>query len=781
MQPPRPIRCPAPAIQRIIFVSKEHAHSCPPGRLRAKEADTSVRARGWWRHQTVPALVLTTAALLAATLPAQAQTRPYIGFVYPAGGQQGTTFAVKLGGQNLNDASRVLVTGPGVSARVVECYRRLNNQEMALLNEQLKQLKQATSAPPATMMSSDTPMMASEMSAAPAPNPPDHAAPGAGQTEAARQLIARIEKRTAEFRNRPASVALASLVFIEVSIAPDAQPGQRELRIRTPQGVSNPMVFCVGQLPEHTRKPMLTSNSQVLGKEALALRKRPPDEVQADITLPCVLNGQIASGEVNQYRFSARKGQRLVISTLARQLIPFIADAVPGWFQPVLVLRHADGTEAAYQDDYRFNPDPTILCEVPRDGEYVLTIHDSIYRGREDFVYRISLGELPFITSIFPLGARAGAPATIRAKGWNLTSGELSPPPTNAAPGVQLLSSRKQDLVSNPVPFALDALPDSTEREPNYPLNRAQQLTLPRIVNGRMDQPGDWDLFRFNGRAGQTIAAEVFARRLDSPLDSVLKLTDDAGKLLAWNDDCEDLGAGVNTHHADSLLLAKLPADGTYCVHLGDTARNAGPEYAYRLCLRPAKPDFALRVAPSSISLRARSSASLSVHALRHDGFTGPIRISLNNAPPGFSANTVSLSGTQTVVRLNIKTSLTETTEPIHLTISGSAKIGDHQISHDAVPAEDRMQAFLWRHLVPASEMLATVYDPAAPPKPGRTLPPLPAPVLTGASPDTPGSKPKFTRQQIASRLRELKLLFEEGLLTENFYARKVAECDPAL
>jgi len=749
--------------------------------LRAKEADTAVRARGWWRHQTTHALILTAAVLLAAVLLAQAQPRPYVGFVYPAGGQQGTTFAVKLGGQNLNDAHQVLVTGTGVSARVVECYRRLNNQEMALLNEQLKQLKQATSAPPDAMMSSDTPMMASEMSASPAANPPGQAAPATGQAGASRQLIARIEKRTAEYCNRPASVALASLVFLEVSIAPDAPPGQRELRVRTPQGVSNPMVFCVGQLPEHTRKPMLTSSSQVLGKEALALRKRPPDEVQTDITLPCVLNGQIASGEVNQYRFSARKGQRLVISTLARQLIPFIADAVPGWFQPVLVLCHADGKEAAYQDDYRFNPDPTILCEVPRDGQYVLTIHDSIYRGREDFVYRISLGELPFITSIFPLGARAGTTASIRARGWNLASSELPPPPTNAAPGVQLLSARKQGLVSNPAPFALDALPDRTEREPNHPLSRAQPLTLPLIVNGRMDQPGDWDLFRFNGRAGQTIAAEVFARRLDSPLDSVLKLTDPAGRLLAWNDDREDLGAGANTHHADSFLLAKLPANGTYCVHLGDTARNAGPEYAYRLCLRPAQPDFALRVAPSSISLRAKSSASLSVHALRRDGFTGPIRISLSNAPPGFSANTVSLSGTQTVVRLNIKTSLAETTEPVRLTIAGTAKIGDRQVSHDAVPAEDRMQAFLWRHLVPASELLATVYDPAAPPKPGRTPPPLPPPALTGASPDTPAGKPKFTKQQIANRLRELKRLFEEGLLTENFYARKVAECDPAL
>ncbi len=727
------------------------------------------------------AAALLAAALLAAALPARAQPRPYVGFVYPAGGQQGTTFAVKLGGQNLNDAREARVTGTGVSARVVECYRRLNNQEMNLLNEQLRQLKRTTSASDAAVMNADTPMMAAPLTPAPASASPPGAAPGAAPAAADRQLMARIEKRAAEYCNRPASAALACLVFLEVTIAPDAQPGARELRIRTPLGLSNPMVFHVGQLPEHTRPPMLTSSQQVLGKEALSLRHRPPEEVLVRVSLPCVLNGQVASGEINQYRFTARKGQRLVITTQARQLVPFIADAVPGWFQPVLLLRDAAGREIAYQDDYRFNPDPTLLCQVPRDGDYILSIYDSLYRGREDFVYRLSLGELPFITSIFPLGASTNAAPPIRAQGWNLDSHRLAPPPAGAGPGIHFLTARKQDLLSPPVPFALDALPDRAEQEPNQPQERAQPVSLPIMINGHINQPGDEDLFRFTGRAGQTIAAEVFARRLASPLDSILKLTDSAGRLLAWNDDCEDFAAGINTHHADSFLLATLPADGDYCIHLGDIARHAGPEYAYRLCLRPARPDFDLRVVPSSVNLRPRSSAALSVHVLRREGFTGPIKISLADPPPGFFANPVFLSGTQTVARLSLKTSLLETPEPVRLTLAGTAKIGNRQVSRIAVPAEDRMQAFLWRHLVPASELLATVYNPAAPPPPGRPLPTLPPAPLAGTTTNSSGDKPKFTRQQIARRLRELNSLFQENLLTEDFYLRKVAECEPAL
>ena len=96
--------------------------------------------------------ILGLAGLLALAPAARAQPRPYIGFVYPAGGQQGTTFQVKLGGQGLDDVNEVLVTGSGVTARVVEYYRRLGNQEMhAAERATARSLKRATSRPaPAT-------------------------------------------------------------------------------------------------------------------------------------------------------------------------------------------------------------------------------------------------------------------------------------------------------------------------------------------------------------------------------------------------------------------------------------------------------------------------------------------------------------------------------------------------------------------------------------------------------------------------------------------------------
>jgi hypothetical protein len=734
-------------------------------------------------------VVLGLAWIVMSSSEAQPQTRPYIGYVYPAGGQQGATFQIRLGGQSMDDVNAVLITGKGVTARITEYYWRQSNQEQSLINEQLQILKK-TNAPAAAAA-------AAKKTAEPAaikektPEELARAAPGAAAPGTA-ALIAKIERRIGEYISTPACASIAAILFVEVTIAPDAPPGEREIRAVTQRGVSNPLVFHVGQLPEYSRKPMLTAKIQVLGKEAQSLRKRPPGELEDRVTIPCTLNGQIASGEMNRYRFPARKGQHLLITTQGRQLIPYIADAVPGWFQPVLVLYDTAGKELAYNDDYRFKPDPTLFYEVPQDGDYIVAIYDSLYRGREDFVYRITIGELPFVTGIFPLGGHVGKPVAITMNGWNLKNAVPAPPAGDAGPGVYKLTAHRKGLISNQVPFALDTLPESFEKERNNDAAHAQKINLPIIINGRIDRPGDWDVFKFAGKANDTIVAEVYARRLDSPLDSVLKLTDEKGKLLAFNDDHEDLESGLNTHHADSFLMFKLPADGNYCIHIGDTAHNGGEEYAYRLRISAPQPDFALRVAASSTSLRSKSSATLSVYAFRKDGFNGAIKLSLKNPPSGVSSSPATLTATQAMTQLTVKTSLVSMPEPINLVIEGIAKIGDKEIAHTAVPAEDRMQAFLWRHLVPAQELVALVFDPNYVPPPKRVPAVRPPPAeqakpaveagaaVAGAAVPPAAAKPKFTKQQVASRLRELKRLYEEGYLTDDFYWEKVAECETA-
>jgi hypothetical protein len=664
---------------------------------------------------TVSCLLLTASCLL----PLSARAQAYIGFVYPAGGQQGTTFQVTLGGQQLEGVDEVLVSGDGVSAHVVEYNKKMNPQEMQLLQEQMRELK-ALAAPK--------------------------------RNGAITNLIERLEKLMGDYVQQPQCNSIANLAIVEVTVAKDAAPGEREIRLATPRGLSNPMVFHVGQLPEVSADPLPTSHQQILGKEAQSLRKKkrekPKDKdammggmemmqmsmsmggpgAQSDvdddevrIRLPCTVNGQIASGSVDRYRFSAKRGQRLVINVQARSLVPYLADAVPGWFQPVLVLCDAQGKEVGYNDDYRFKPDPVLLCEIPADGEYILVIHDAIFRGREDFVYRLTVGETPFITSVFPLGGQAGLQAAVDLKGVNLGETQVAPPTKVTEPCIVSLTARgRGGLLSNRVPFAIDTLPDGMEGEPNGTAKNAQRVTLPLVLNGTVGTPGDQDLFRFEGRAGQEVVAEVYARRLDSPLDSLLKITDASGACLAANDDQEDIGSGLNTHHADSRVQVKLPANGTYTVHLGDAQHKGGEAYAYRLRLSEPQPDFALRVVPSRVVMRGKDSASASVHVIRRDGFTGAIKLNVKDAASGFTLQGGPLVGTQTVARVTLKTTLAETEEPVSLVIQGSATNGTQQIVRDAVPAEDRMQAFLWRHLVPAQEFKAMVYNPNTAPAPRK-------------------------------------------------------------
>ncbi len=725
--------------------------------------------------------VLALVTWLATASSARGQ---YIGYVYPAGGQQGTTVQVRLGGQRIDGITGAVVNGEGVSAKLVHYYRRLTNQEMTLIREQLRELKQQTGANDRTWnrrkakvdpKADVRPRAKLEWAARSRPAAADP------ETQA---MIERLETRVRQWVQRPACAAISSIAVIEVTIAPDAAPGPRQIRLVTAQGVSNPMPFHIGQVPEVARKPMMTANLQVLGKESLAQRKRPPEEEEVRIGIPCTMNGQIASGELNRYRFEARKGQRLVAAVDARSLVPYIADAVPGWFQPVIHVCDADGVEVAYGDDFRFKPDPAVYFEVPKDGEYVLTITDALFRGREDFVYRITLGEMPYLTNVFPLGGRVGEPARLELDGWNLGKAQAAAPGKDAEAGIHWVTARKNGIVSNRVPFALDTLPESLDQEANNDAAQAQKVQLPVIINGRIDQGDDQDVFRWEGKAGQTIVAEVVARRLDSPLDSMLTLTDSRGKVLALNDDCEDPGTGLNTHHADSYLMVKLPADGTYYVHLRDTARQGGKSYAYRLRLSEPRPDFALRSVPSAVALRGRNPSAVTVYAIRKDGFDGDIKLTLRDPPRGFQAFPVILKAGAETARFSIKANLSATNKPVCLTLEGTAKMGDREVVHQVVPAEDRMQAFLWRHLLPAEDFVALVFDPSYTPPSTR----VPKPATAEAGPPKPPlavskngqEPPKFTQRQVAGRLRELKRLFEEWLLTDEFYSAKVAECEAA-
>lgn len=511
-------------------------------------------------------------------------------------------------------------------------------------------------------------------------------------------------------RKRNRSV-IAETVTLKVSIAADAPPGNRDLCLVLPSGVSNKLVFQVGQLPEVTEKE---------GNDKPATATALP-------ALPVTVNGQISPGDTDWFTFSARQGGHLVIQASARELIPYLADAVPGWFQALLTVQDAQGREVAVADSFRFNQDPVLLFDVPATGEYRVGIRDSIYRGREDFVYRLRIGELPFITGVFPLGAPGGRlPATVHLSGKNLpaatTAVDVS---ANPATPVRFISVTRDGLVSNRVPFAVGDLPELLEDDELTMQEAGQPVTPPVVVNGRISVPGEKDLYQFAGKQGQTINLDVRARRLGSPLDSRLVLLNSRGEKVGENDDAKDPGEGLLTHQADSELHCRLPETGAYFVQVADTQGQGGAEFAYRLRIAPPDPNFDLRLTPAAVSIPKGGSAPVTIHVVRRDGFTGEIRLALDS----FAGAWLTLDAgviPAGVDRIRATLSAAAAAPPAKLApvLRGTATANGKTVIRTAAPAEDLMQAFIYHHLTPFRELEVMVTEPAAPFTVAPRLPP---------------------------------------------------------
>ncbi len=632
----------------------------------------------------LPTAWLVALTLIAPTTSAQMPARSaHIGYAFPAGGCRGTRFEVTLGGQFLTGSSEVIVSGSGVDAKVIKLVKPLTNKQVNVLREKLKQARDmAAAARGKGRKKGNKPGYASVLAYA----------KELGVTPEQIAAVNEYRKQKSDPK-RQLNPQLAERLTIQVTIADNAVPGRRELRVATATGLTNPVWFDVGSLPE-------------------SLETEPNDKDTAtgvNRKIPFVLNGQIMPGDVDRFRFHARRHDRLVIAVGARDLIPYLADAVPGWFQAALALYDSDGHELAFVDDFQFHPDPVLSFNIPSDGDYVLEIRDAIYRGREDFVYRISVGEFPFVTSVFPLGCQAGTTATMELTGWNQGLARFSYDASDREPGIYHAAIPGQKHEFNQVKLAVDTLPDGFDREPNDSAENAQAVQAPIVVNGRIDRPGDQDVFRFTGREGGQVIVEVAGRRLNSPIDSLLRVTDERGTVLALNDDADDKGEGLITHHADSRILLKLPEDGDYYVYLTDAQAKGGPEYAYRLRVSARQPDFALRISPSTINGRPGGVTPITVYALRKDGFQGDISIQLKNPGFGFQLSGNVVPSGEDHVRMTLTAPRTVTNEPMKLNFEGQAQLGGRAIVRTAVSADDMMQAFIYHHLVPAQNTVAWI------------------------------------------------------------------------
>ena len=226
--------------------------------------------------------------------------------------------------------------------------------------------------------------------------------------------------------------------------------------------------------------------------------------------------------------------------------------------------------------------------------------------------------EPPRVTAVVPLAISAGMTNQIRVRGNNLTNvTELRFTNDSFKPVIAIKSKGKADLpkdadakklgdsqieieVVPPASASIDTnhfvviSPDGTseakplilfpqgtliaEHEPNGGFKQAQAMRLGQTTCGVIKEGGDVDVFRFSGKRGQRVRIEVCAAAVDSSLDSTVSLLDEAGHLVASNDDVRD--------GRDSLLEATLPKDGNYLISLIDAHEKGGPLHVYLLSVR---------------------------------------------------------------------------------------------------------------------------------------------------------------------------------------------------
>ncbi|HZN64591.1 MAG TPA: PPC domain-containing protein, partial [Tepidisphaeraceae bacterium] len=441
---------------------------------------------------------------------------------------------------------------------------------------------------------------------------------------------------------------------LRIVAAPDATPGNREFRLVSPTGVSNPLRVVVDQFP----------------RLAESEPNDAPPQAQTAV-LPAVLTGQIGHpGDADCFRFDARKGQCIVFDLHASR------DGSP--LDAAIAVYDAAGKELASDNDTH-GADPFLAFDVPADGPYVLEIRDLQFRGGGEYRYRVKCGHFPYVSALFPITSQRGRVVDVKTVGHNLYGADtVKLDLTYATPGRVQVRVTTPLGVSNALPFEVTDAAPTPEAEPNDAADKATGVPLPADVSGVIAKGDDEDFFRFTVPQKQMVNLEVSARRLGSPVDALLTLRNAKGDVIETNDDA----AG-----ADARITRELDP-GDYVASVRDLVYAGGPDHAYRLSVEPtlAPPQgFALRFQPDAIRVHRGGHAAVWCDVSRQNGFAGDVTVTLEGLPRGVTASPVTLGpGSSGFFTISAAPDANLGSTPVRL--RGSAVVGGRLVSREGEP-----------------------------------------------------------------------------------------------
>ena len=409
-------------------------------------------------------------------------------------------------------------------------------------------------------------------------------------------------------------------IKIKFHVSKDAQPGVRDFRVMTPQGVST-----LGQLVI-VRDPVIVEKEQ---NDTAA-------EAQ-EISLPATVCGLIDRAEdVDFYKFRVEAGALLNFHVRSMRLEDKIHD-LQQHVDPLIALRNASGTTLATSDNV-FAGDPFLSYHFEHAGEYFLEIRDVRYQGNRYWTYGIEINSRPFVSNVHPMGLAIGKETEVELVGT------LIPPeaktrikiPADRKPGLAEITLPGELSASNPVPVVLTDLPAvvETSTDNNTP-ETAQKISVPAGINGRIESRRDLDYFAFTAKKGERFSFEVLAHRQQSALDSSLRIVDAKGRRLTEND---DLRLYKRTFSDSWIENWSAPADGEYYLEIGDLHLRGGADFVYFIEAKRAEPYFELYLDTDKTELTPGTSGVLFVNAVRKNGFEGDIALEIDGLPDGVKA-----------------------------------------------------------------------------------------------------------------------------------------------
>jgi hypothetical protein len=316
--------------------------------------------------------ILRAIALLA--VPAVQAAEVNIGYIYPSSVATGTTTRLVIGGQGVNGIQDFHISDGGVrvvKTQLVPNFRNPSGVQRRHLRNWLDRIAAGDrTEPPLPRNAHLDEWRTNRWWSA------------LGTLDAGQLAI--VERNLFTPRNAlQASPSLRQMMLVTVVVDPDAKPGVREIIAESNAGLSAPHPLIVTDIP-HVHEPLYTPPHRPRNKPPLV-------DLQNG---SAALDGQIMPGETDAFLVKLASDRAYAFTVTARELQPYIGDAVPGFFNPCLSLKDASGAIVAFADDEsRFRPDPVLRFTPPRSGVYRLEIRDVLFRGRADFVYTIAAGD----------------------------------------------------------------------------------------------------------------------------------------------------------------------------------------------------------------------------------------------------------------------------------------------------------------------------------------------------------------------------------------------------